>query len=308
MPGAVLPPQPTLVMPQTLCLAFTEDRNYEQLRNEYHDGSPQAGQLAQTSRKTFKLSRRLTPAQLSTLLTFFESLNGGLAPFLFYNPFEAAPIGSNYDPTGASSVGRYVVCFRNNWTQVSSLRRSDVTGLELVEVAPMDAGYAMLAGFGGHGAITAATLNILTSHVLGTPSTSSGAMCSIDGLGLFSRGWLGFAGDSSAWTLRTDTKSLTPSSLPSLNVLFAIGSASPVTLTTPEQFLVYDCWISVVFADTTAGTLRPRSAAINLTWTHGTITDPENAVDGDAATSATIELTSLDTLDFSRVLVLSDLA
>src|SRR3954452_21150483 len=131
MPGAVLPPQPTLVMPQTLCLAFTEDRNYEQIRNEYHDGTPQAGQLAQTSRKTFKLSRRLTPSQLSTLLTFFESLNGGLSPFLFYNPFEAgsfAPNGSNYDPTGVNTVGRYVVRFGNNWTQVSSLRRSDVTG------------------------------------------------------------------------------------------------------------------------------------------------------------------------------------
>jgi hypothetical protein len=61
-----------------------------------------------------------------------------LIPFAFYNPFEVAAghdIGSNYDPTGNGTQGRLTVVFRGPWTQATDLCRTNVQGLELVEVA-----------------------------------------------------------------------------------------------------------------------------------------------------------------------------
>jgi len=63
--------------------------------------------------------------------------DGGLAPFVFYNPEEPAswqPVGSNYDPTGNSTQGRYTVVFRGNWAQTTDLARTNVQGVELVDV------------------------------------------------------------------------------------------------------------------------------------------------------------------------------
>lgn len=169
---------PTLVLPQTLSTSFAESRNYLQLRNMYHDGRQQAFQLANTSRRSFKLAKRLKVADLSTLRTFFETVDGGLQPFYFYNPFDAAQyqlltsggpgtspgwglggwggggwgtgdggtpgtagslitatiIGSNYDATGASPIGRYTVVFSGDWTQSTSFQRTDVSELTMIEV------------------------------------------------------------------------------------------------------------------------------------------------------------------------------
>ena len=64
--------------------------------------------------------------------------NGGLTPFLFYNQEEPAsgqPVGSNYDPTGNGTQGRYTVVFRGNWAQATDIARTSLQGLELVEVA-----------------------------------------------------------------------------------------------------------------------------------------------------------------------------
>ena len=129
---------PSGVLPASLCTAFTESRAYEQLQNRYHDGSPQASQLAQTSRRTFRLNKRLTASLLQTLYNFWVSQNGGLTPFAFYNPFDVAAgqqIGGNYDPTGHSRQGRVTVVFRCNWAQSTDITRTNVQGLELVEVA-----------------------------------------------------------------------------------------------------------------------------------------------------------------------------
>jgi hypothetical protein len=65
------------------------------------------------------------------------SQNAGLTPFAFYNPFDVAAgqqIGSNYDPTGNSTQGRVTVVFRGNWAQATDVARTNVQGLELVEV------------------------------------------------------------------------------------------------------------------------------------------------------------------------------
>src|ERR1035438_4667675 len=92
-------------MPASLCTAFTELRESAQLQNQYHDGTIHRSQLAQTSRRTFRLSKRLSASVLSALYGFWGAQDGGLAPFVFYNPFDVAAgqqIGSNYDPTGRS--------------------------------------------------------------------------------------------------------------------------------------------------------------------------------------------------------------
>jgi hypothetical protein len=138
MPESIQTAAPTAVMPYALCTAFSESREYVQLQTQYHDGTIQRSQLAQTSRRTFRLSKRLSASVLSALYSFWVSQNAGLTPFAFYNPFDVASgqqIGSNYDPTGNNTQGRVTVVFRGNWTQATDVARTNVQGLELVEVA-----------------------------------------------------------------------------------------------------------------------------------------------------------------------------
>src|ERR1039457_6419241 len=138
MPGNLQQAAPNGVMPASLCTAFTELREYAQLQNQYHDGTIQRSQLAQTSRRTFRLSKRLNALALSTLYNFWASQNGGLTPFAFYNPFDVVAgqqIGSNYDPTGNNTQGRVTVVFRGNWAQATDIGRSNLQELELAEVA-----------------------------------------------------------------------------------------------------------------------------------------------------------------------------
>jgi hypothetical protein len=138
MPGNLQPAAPNGVMPLSLCTAFTELREYAQIQSQYHDGTIQRSQLAQTSRRTFRLNKRLNVSALLALYNFWVSQNGGLTPFVFYNPFDVTAgqqIGSNYDPTGNNTQGRVTVVFRGNWAQATDLARTDVQGLQLIEVA-----------------------------------------------------------------------------------------------------------------------------------------------------------------------------
>ncbi len=138
MPGNLQQTAPNGVMPASLCTAFTELREYAQLQSQYHDGTIHRSQLAQSSRRTFRMSKRLSASALSALYNFWASQNGGLTPFAFYNPFDVAAgqqIASNYDPTGNNTQGRVMVVFRGNWAKATDLARTNVQGLELVEVA-----------------------------------------------------------------------------------------------------------------------------------------------------------------------------
>ncbi len=130
MPGSVQNATPSGVMPYALCTAFSESREYPQLQAQYHDGTIERSQLAQTSRRTFKLAQRLTATRVAALKAFWDGQQGGVVPFLFYNLAEGA-----YDPTGNSAQGRYTVVFRGNWTQTTGLLRTDVPQIELIEVA-----------------------------------------------------------------------------------------------------------------------------------------------------------------------------
>ena len=133
MPGSVQTAAPDTVMAQNLCTAFVEDCAFLQLENQYHDGTVHRSRLAQTPRRSFKLSKRLTASALATLKTFWDAHRD--VPFYFYNPMEGTPVGSNYDPDGNSTTGRYTVVFRGGWAVEITLGRVNVPQIELVEVA-----------------------------------------------------------------------------------------------------------------------------------------------------------------------------
>ena len=130
MPANLQNATPSSVMPFALCTAFSESRECTQIQAQYHDGTTERSQLAQTSRKTFKLAQRLTAARAIALKSFWDGQQGGVIPYLFYNLAEGA-----YDATGNSTQGRYTVVFRGNWSQTTGMLRTDVPQIELAEVA-----------------------------------------------------------------------------------------------------------------------------------------------------------------------------
>ena len=133
MPGSVENAAPTTVLPQSLCRAFTHERAYPLIENEYKNGESQRSVLATNSRKRWRLTKRLTPAALQTLRTFYDARSGTTEPFYFYDPFDTNPKFS-YDPTGQVTTGRYTVRFNSDWQQSSGPGRSDVE-IELLELA-----------------------------------------------------------------------------------------------------------------------------------------------------------------------------
>lgn len=133
MPGSVQHSAPTAVFPRYLCRAFSRSQEYPVAGNEYRNGESQRSLEASTSRKRWRLAKRLAPDRLQELGGFYEARNGPTEPFYFYDPYETAPKFS-HDPTGTALAGRYVVRFDCAWEQSCGLGRSDVS-IELIELA-----------------------------------------------------------------------------------------------------------------------------------------------------------------------------
>ena len=133
MPGSVQNTMPATVLPQSLCRAFVHTREYPVIDNEYRNGESQRSVESSTSRKRWRLAKRLTPAQLQVLRAFYEARNGPAEPFYFYDPYETNPKFS-YDPTGQAVQGRHTLRFNSEWNQSVSPGRAEVA-IELVEVA-----------------------------------------------------------------------------------------------------------------------------------------------------------------------------
>ncbi len=133
MPGSVQNAAAVAVIPQSLCRAFTHVREYPVIDNEYRNGESQRSVQAATSRKRWRLSKRLPPAALQTLRDFYDARKGPAEAFYFYDPYETNPKFS-YDPTGAALNGRYTVRFDSDWGESVTPGRSDVQ-IELVELA-----------------------------------------------------------------------------------------------------------------------------------------------------------------------------
>ena len=139
MPGNVAAAAPSGVFPQTLSILFAETFRFELLSMQYHDTTLERALVVDGVNdpvvlRTWKLSKRLKAADFATLKTFYEGQKGGLVPFYFYDPFAADPPGTNYDPTGAESVGRITAVFRGSWSDASNLARTEA-GLEIAQIA-----------------------------------------------------------------------------------------------------------------------------------------------------------------------------
>lgn len=133
MPGSVSNAAPSTVLPESLCVQFTHAREYPVNENDYKNGESQRGRLADTSRKSWKTSRRLPPTTLATFRAFYEARDGQTEPFYFYEPTETVPKHS-HDPTGVDTNGRYTVRFASPWEQMVMPGRSEFS-IELVELA-----------------------------------------------------------------------------------------------------------------------------------------------------------------------------
>ncbi len=133
MPGSVQNCAPATVLPQSLSRAFVHTREYPVIDNEYRNGESQRSVEASTSRKRWRLAKRLTPEQLQALRDFYADRNGPAEPFYFYDPYETNPKFS-YDPSGQAVQGRYIVRFNCEWSQSMSPARAEVE-IELLEVA-----------------------------------------------------------------------------------------------------------------------------------------------------------------------------
>lgn len=124
-----------IVLPKCTFRSFQENRVFPVRYVEYHDGTTERLNLTNTSRRSWRLLVRLAPAAMVTMATFLKT--HGTDPFYFYNPKEPAsgqPEGSNYDPTGASSTGRYTVRLSGDLAETIYIPRTELP-FELVEIA-----------------------------------------------------------------------------------------------------------------------------------------------------------------------------
>ena len=133
MPGSVQNAAPLTVMPSSLSRSFAHERAYPVVESEYRNGESQRSVLAANSRKRWRLTKRLTPAQLGVLRDLYDARKGPTEPFYFYDPYETNPKFS-WDPAGQALAGRYTVRFDMNWTQNAGLGRTDIE-IALVELA-----------------------------------------------------------------------------------------------------------------------------------------------------------------------------
>lgn len=132
MPGSIVNAEPSAVMPWSLCKAFVHSREFPAIENEYRGGESQRSRLADTSRKSWRLAKRLTSADLAALRSFFAARSGPHEPFFFYDPWETSPKFS-YDPEGEATAGRYTVRFEGGWSQACSLSRKEAS-IALIEL------------------------------------------------------------------------------------------------------------------------------------------------------------------------------
>ena len=131
MPGSISNAAPATTMPWSLCAAFRHSREYPLIENTYKDGENQRSLQAQTSRKRWAISMRLTPTALLAMRAFYNARSGPYEPFYFYDHTETVP---KYDSTPSGATGRYTVRFDGLWEQACGPARADVT-LAIIQLA-----------------------------------------------------------------------------------------------------------------------------------------------------------------------------
>ena len=131
MPGSVSNAVPSLIMPITLSRMFVHAREFELEENLYRNGESQRRLDVATSRKSWRVGKLLTVAEVLTLRDFFNARRGALESFFYYDPWDTVPQFKD-NPTG--STGRYIVRFDGEWSQVAEFALISVT-VNLVELA-----------------------------------------------------------------------------------------------------------------------------------------------------------------------------
>jgi hypothetical protein len=133
MPGSVLNAVSAGVLPYSLSKAFAHSREYLVLVNDYANGESQRSLVTFSSRKRWPLTKRLAYSTMATLRAFYDSMDGPLKAFYFYDVFETSPKFS-YDVTGVATTGRYIVHFDSEFSTLWDLGRNEVD-VQLVEGA-----------------------------------------------------------------------------------------------------------------------------------------------------------------------------
>jgi hypothetical protein len=137
MPGSVALAVPTTVLPLSLSRSFSHSRHYTVRENQYRNGESQRFLIVGSSRKRWKLTKRLSAVALVALRDFYDARLGGMQAFYFYDPMLTDPKFS-YDATGATvfgAEGRFIVHFVGNWEQSGYLGGRGDCGIELEELA-----------------------------------------------------------------------------------------------------------------------------------------------------------------------------
>lgn len=150
--------------------------------------------------------------------------------------------------------------------------------------------------------IASAVISTITSHIPGT-GYAGFASWILDGDPTF------IFDDTSAWTKRIDTAVLDPLRLADLNAgtlatTYGIGGSVLGDADPPDAYLIYDCWIDVVYTDGTTGVFRP-TKAVGDPGSAGTDTNLGNAIDLDPNTAAELTRSHFSGLGDPPTLTLS---
>jgi hypothetical protein len=294
MPGQIKAPVPTGQFPVTLSRKFTQVQTVQIRISEYHDGNSDRVPLVTSSRRTWKLAKRLAVAEMVELHDFW--IANRHRAFHFYCPFETQPPFS-LTPTGTS--GLYIVRFNSDWTEQIDIRRSD-TALELIELTdqltvvdtppiiippPPPPPTPNPVG---------AFLTVTTGYSP-DPTLLPKATVSIYG-GTFAFGHLPELNSSNDWVNSTDQFDVTQTQLnPQLTTLAGVQALTVYFYIDnfdrgngSATFDIFDVYLTVTNADQTTTIYRPTTTGFQPGSGNGSIANAANAVDGNPLTSATL--------------------
>lgn len=106
MPSNVPAASATTVLPAHLCRQFERQHAWPVEENVFANGERQSRARTTTPTISWNIRPVLSEAQQTEMLTFLRARKG-IEPFYFYDWTEGA-----HDPSGSSSIGRYVVIAR----------------------------------------------------------------------------------------------------------------------------------------------------------------------------------------------------
>jgi hypothetical protein len=128
MPGIVTQAVAAAVMPYALASEYSEGRTWPVVeQGPMPDGRYIRYPQAAANRQEWRIGRRLSSSDFAALKAFFLARKGSLQAFYFY------PVAANYDATGASTTGRYLVRFTGSFSMTHTLGR-DTAAFALVQV------------------------------------------------------------------------------------------------------------------------------------------------------------------------------